>query len=108
MVVGLALGAAILIAMICVSCYGWVTLPSDAQVPIHFGVQYNTFVSKRTGLILHPAVAALIYAVFIAAVDASPGGPSAANSPPYIILPAMLLLLIVQAGAIRVARRRSS
>jgi hypothetical protein len=107
MVVGLALGAAILSAMICVSCYGWVTLPSDARVPIHFGMRYNNFVAKRTGLILHSAVAALVYAIFIAAVEGSPGGPSATNTPPYIILPIMLLLLIVQAGAIRVARLRS-
>ena|ERR1700722_130672 len=107
MVVGLALGGVILAAMIGVSGYGWVTLPRDAQVPIHFGVQYNNFVAKRTGLILHPAVGALIYVIFIAAVEGSPGGPSAANSPPYIILPAMLIVLIVQAGAIRVARRRA-
>jgi hypothetical protein len=40
--------------MIGVSCYGWVTLPADAQVPIHFGAGYNNFVSKRLGLIMHP------------------------------------------------------
>jgi hypothetical protein len=54
MIAVLVIGGVLLLAMIGVSCYGWVTLPADAQVPIHFGTGYNNFVSKRLGLIMHP------------------------------------------------------
>ena len=55
----LAIGGVVLLAMIGVSWYGWVTLPADAQVPIHFGASYNDFVDKRLGLVVHPAAGAL-------------------------------------------------
>jgi hypothetical protein len=35
MIASLVIGGVILLAMIGVSCYGWVTLPADARVPIH-------------------------------------------------------------------------
>jgi hypothetical protein len=35
MAVEVAAGAAVLAAMLCVSWYGWVSLPGDARVPIH-------------------------------------------------------------------------
>ena len=43
----LVIGGVLLLAMIGVSWYGWITLPADALVPIHFGAGYNNFVSKR-------------------------------------------------------------
>ena len=33
----LVIGGVLLLAMFGVSWYGWVTLPADALVPIHFG-----------------------------------------------------------------------
>jgi hypothetical protein len=104
--IGLALAAAILAAMIVISCYGWVTLPSDARVPIHFGVTYNNFVPKPIGLILHPAAGAVAFIILIVVAHghvATHGhGPA-----PYIILPIiMVVMLVVQIGAIRVARQR--
>jgi hypothetical protein len=105
-VAALAVGAVILVAMICVSGYGWITLPADARVPIHFGVSsYNNFVPKQLGLVIHPAAGALIYAIstVLGHGHAGHGGKSA----PYLIMPAVMgLLLVVQVGAIRVARRR--
>ena len=74
MIVGLAIGGVLWLAMLGTSYHGWLTLPADARVPVHFGAGYNNFVPKRIGVIL-PLV--------------------------------MCLLLVVQAGAIRVARRRS-
>jgi hypothetical protein len=101
MVVEVAAGAAILAAMLCVSWYGWVTLPSDARVPVHFGpTAYNNFVSKRTALIMHPAVAVVLFLVLVA-VSQTHGGSA-------LFLPVVMgVLLVTQAGAIRVARRRS-
>jgi len=102
MTAGLVAGGVILLAMIGVSWYGWVTLPADARVPIHFGAGYNNFVPKRLGLIMHPAAGVLVY-VIIAVTTRHPG-----KSVPAFILPLiMCLLLAVQAGAIKVARTRS-
>jgi hypothetical protein len=102
----LAIGAALLAAMLCVSWYGWVTLPADARVPIHFGPgAYNNFVSKRVGLLLHPAIAVIIFVVLIALPKA--GGTRSGSGPGPVFLPiVMVVLLVVQGGAIWVARRR--
>jgi hypothetical protein len=98
-IVELAVGAALLAANLCVSWYGWVTLPSDARVPIHFGpTAYNNFVSKRTALITQPAVAVVLFLVLVA-VSQAHGGSA-------LFLPVIMgVLLVTQAGAIRVARR---
>ena len=98
----LIVGGVILLAMIGVSCYGWVTLPADARVPIHFGVGYNNFVPKRLGLIIHPAAGAGVYVIFAVA------NHHAGKSAPVFISPIiMCVLLAVQIGAIKVARTRS-
>jgi hypothetical protein len=102
MIAVLVAGRALLLAMIGVSWYGWVTLPAGAQVPIHFGAGYNNFVSKRLGLVMHPAAGALVYVISALAAH------SPAKARPVFILPlVMCVLLIVQVGAIRVARTRS-
>ena len=107
MIVALAVGAVILLAMICVSWYGWVTLPADARVPIHFGISYNNFVPKRLGLLMHPAAGALL--LVISAVTTHDNSAHGSRSAPLVIFPvAMAVLLAVQVGAIRVARIRGS
>lgn len=103
----LVFGGVILLAMIGVSWYGWISLPGNARVPIHFGTTYNSFVRKGLGLVVHPAAGALVYVIF-----ATIGRAGSANGRPAlpreVIFPVvMCLLLVVQAGAIRVARRRS-
>jgi hypothetical protein len=105
--VALIIGGVILLAMIGVSWYGAVTLPSDARIPIHFGVSYNNFVPKRAGLIMHPAVGVVIYLI-LAFVGHSNSGSASSKTAPHFILPVvMCVLLVFQAGAIRVARRKS-
>ncbi len=102
MIAALGIGGVILLAMIGVSRYGWVTLPADAQVPIHFGAGYNNFVSKRVGLVVHPAAGVLVYVLSAVTTDDSH------KAPPVFIFPlVMCVLLIVQVGAIRLARGRS-
>ena len=100
---GLIIGGVILLAMIGVSWYGWITLPADARVPVHFGVGYNNFVPKRLGLVIHPAAGAGIYV--LSALD--PRGSHGRVAPAFIFPLIMLVLLAVQVGAIKVARARS-
>lgn len=107
MIADLVIGGAILLAMIGVSWYGWVTLPARARVPIHFGATYNNFVPKRVGLVIHPAVGALIY-VILATIGQAGSANGRRGLLPEVIFPVvMCLLLVVQAGAIKVARQRS-
>jgi 4-amino-4-deoxy-L-arabinose transferase-like glycosyltransferase len=102
----LVIGGVVLLAMVCVSWYGAVTLPSDARVPIHFGVSYNNFVSKRIGLVMHPAAGAVVF-VISAVVIQGHSANGASKAPPYVIFPILMcVLLAVQLGAIRVARRK--
>jgi len=106
----LVIGGVILLAMIGVSWYGAVTLPADARVPIHFGVSYNNFVPKRAGLIMHPAAGALIFVIIGIVSHGQPATSTSSHGapPPPIILPIIMgVLLVVQIGAIRVARRKS-
>jgi hypothetical protein len=103
MIAALVIGGVVLLAMIGVSWYGWVTLPADARVPIHFGAGYNNFVSKGFGLVMHPLAGVAIYVVSIVTTH----NPAKAASAEYIFPVAMCVLLIVQIGAIKVARGRS-
>ncbi len=102
MIAVLAIGGVLLLAMIGVSWYGWVTLPADAQVPIHFGAGYNNFVSKRLGLIIHPAAGVLLFVI-----SALTTHHSSKSAPAFILPLVMAVLLAVQIGAIKVARTKS-
>lgn len=109
MTTALVIGGVILLAMICVSWYGAVTLPSDARVPIHFGVSYNNFVSKRVGLVMHPAAGVVVFLILALTSHGHTANGTSSKTPPYVILPIILcVLLAVQIGAITVARRRSA
>jgi hypothetical protein len=103
MIALLVIGGVLLLAMFGVSWYGWITLPADALVPIHFGANYNNFVSKRTGLIMHPAAGVLVYVLLTLATHHH----SSKSSPVFIVPIVMCVLLAVQIGAIKVARTKS-
>ncbi len=109
MIAAYIIGGLILLAMVCVSSYGWVTLPADARVPIHFGISYNNFVPKRLGLVVHPAAGLLVYLIFVVTIGSRHAtNGSKAPVPVEILLPLiMCVLLVVQIGAIKVARSRS-
>ena len=103
---GLLLGVIIGIA-----AYGWVTLPADARVPVHYGLgSYNTFASKTVGLLMWPVGGLLIFGVFTAltqnAVKPNHPGPLPA---PLVILPIVLAVVAAaEWGAIAAARRNSA
>jgi hypothetical protein len=104
-IAGLVIGGLVWLAMVGALYYGWVTLPAGARVPVHGAGGYNNFVPKRIGLFLHPAAGALVYLIIIVASAHATHGRSL---PREVLLPlVMCLLLAVQAGAIRTARRRS-
>jgi hypothetical protein len=105
----LVIGGVILLAMICVSWYGAATLPGDARVPIHFGVSYNNFVPKRIGLVIHPAAGVVVFllSVFVSHGGTAHGAPSKALPHVFTVI-VLCVLLAVQVGAIRVARRGSA
>jgi hypothetical protein len=108
MTVALVIGAVVLVAMVGVSYYGWVTLPADARVPVHFGpAAYNNFVPKRLGLVLHPAVGALVYVILVVTQHVQEERRAPVRPLDFILPLVMCLLLVVQAGAIRVARTRA-
>jgi hypothetical protein len=102
-IASLVIGGVVVLAMIGVSCYGWLTLPADARVPIHFGAGYNNFVPKSFGLILHPLAGVVIFVISVAMTR----NPAKASSAVYIFPVVMCVLLVVQVGAIKVARSRS-
>ena len=109
MTAALVIGGVVLLAMICVSWYGAVTLPSDARVPIHFGISYNNFVSKRAGLVMHPAAGAVVYMLTAFVNHGNPANGASPNALPHVLpVIIMCVLLAVQIGAIRVARRKSA
>jgi hypothetical protein len=102
----LIIGGALLLAMISVSLYGAAALPPGAQVPVHFGPGgYNRWVPKNTGLVLHPAFGAVVYAIVVVTVrdHQTHGGlgPAAGLSI------ALGVILITQIGALTVALGRS-
>ena len=102
----LIIGGALLLAMISVSLYGAVTLPPGAQLPLHFGpAGYNRWVPKNTGLVLWPAIGAVIYAIIVVTVKdhQTHGGPG----PSVGLSIALGVILVTQVGALAVARSRN-
>jgi hypothetical protein len=60
----LAVGGVLLAVMIAASGYAAVILPGDARIPVHFGSHEHLWpLSKRSGLIVWPAVGAVVYGV---------------------------------------------
>jgi hypothetical protein len=109
--VSLVIGGLLLGVMIGMAAYGWVTLPADARIPVHYGMGYNNFQSKTVGVIMWPAGGAVIYGIF-AAVTAhliKANHPGGSVSAPLIILPIVLALVCAfEWGAISVARRNAT
>jgi hypothetical protein len=102
----LIIGGALLLAMICVSLYGAVALPPGAQVPVHFGPGgYNRRVPRNTGLVLHPAIGAVMYAIIV--VNVRDHQTHGGLGPAAGLSIALGVVLIAQIGAVAVALTRS-
>jgi hypothetical protein len=108
-VVSLVIGGLLLVVIVGISCYGAVSLPADARIPLHYGLgSYNNFASKATGLIVWPVVAAVAFALLTAvSVHAiKPNHPGGGASAP--IMPIVLAIVAAtQWGAISLAKKNA-
>ena len=104
------IGAFLLLVMVCISVYGAITLPSEARIPLHYGIgSYGNFASKTVGLIMWPVAGAVIYGIFVGvsehAIKPNHGGSGPA---PLIMLVVLILVAALEYGAISLAARRTT
>ncbi len=99
-------GSVLLVAMIAVAGYAAVTLPADAQVPVHYGIGgYNNWQPKRVAVALWAGVAVLLYVLIL--VTAAAAGAHGTLAAAVILPVAQLIVIANQLGAIRAARART-
>jgi hypothetical protein len=103
-VAALAVGGVLLAMMIAASGYAAVVLPAAARIPLHLGSHQHVYlVSKRAGLLIWPAVGAVLFGV-LGGVTAS---SLAANWVPGVrdvLMPAVMVVVLgFQAGALVLA-----
>jgi hypothetical protein len=106
MMASLAVGGVLLLAMIAASGRGAVTLPADARIPVHCGSAEHCFlVSKRAGLLIWPAVGAVLFGVLggIARSSLAAGWVPGVRD---VLVPAVLCVVLgFQVGALVLAGR---
>jgi hypothetical protein len=105
-VTSLVLGGVLLLAMIVASGRAAVTLPVQARIPVHCGsVEHCYLASKRAGLVIWPAVGAVLFGT----LGGITGSSLAADWVPGVrdvLTPAvMTVALAFQIGALVLARR---
>ena len=105
---GLTAGGLLVLAMIVVSVRGWLTLPPDARVPVHHGLQsYGQYLPKTAGLGTWLAAGIVIYGLY-AGVVAEDLATHYRGTGVLLFLPDVLFVLVtVQIGAIRAAGKTS-
>ncbi len=111
MILSLVIGGLLLGIVIGIAAYGWLTLPSDARVPMHYGLGfYNNFAPKTVGLLLWPAAGLLILRILTAVAEhAITRHHQGASVAPLIIMPIVLAIVAAaEWGAITVARRNTT
>jgi hypothetical protein len=94
-------GVVVLLAMVGISAYGWVTLPSDARIPVHRGPGgWGNWQPKARALITYPVGAAVVFAIVLTATSSAKSGRPDLG----IIAPAAALVIAVtQYFAVRAA-----
>jgi hypothetical protein len=104
MVAALAVGGVLLAVMIAASGYAAVILPGDARIPVHLGSHEHLWpLSKRSGLVVWPAVGAVVYGV-LGGVSASSLAAGWVPGVRVALMPALMCVLLgFQAGALVLA-----
>ena len=94
-------GVVVLLAMVGISAYGWVTLPAGARVPLHRGPGgFGNWQPKALALIAYPVGGAVVFAIVVTATSSAESGKTASG----IIAPLVLLVVAVtQYFAVRAA-----
>jgi hypothetical protein len=100
----LAVGGVLLAVMIAASGYAAVILPGDARIPVHFGSHEHLWpLSKRSGLIVWPAVGAVVYGV-LGGISASGLAAGWVPGVRVALMPALMCVVLgFQAGALVLA-----
>jgi hypothetical protein len=103
-VAALAVGGVLLAVMIAASAYAAVILPGDARIPLHFGShEHVILVSKRAGLVLWPALGAVLFGV-LGGVSASSLAADWVPGVRDVLMPAVMCVVLgFQAGALLLA-----
>ena len=106
MAASLIVAGVLLLAMVVASGRAAATLPAQARIPVHAGsVEHRYLASKRAGLVIWPAVGAVVLGV----VGGITGSSLAADWVPGVrdvLTPAvMIVALAFQIGALALARR---
>jgi hypothetical protein len=98
----LIIGAALILAIICVSLYGAATLPPGSKVPVHFGPGgYNQWLPKNIGLTLWPALGTVLFVIIVVTAH---GHQAHGGLGPVVGLSIALgVILVAQVGALAVA-----
>jgi uncharacterized membrane protein len=101
----LIVSLAIVLAMVAISAYGWVRLPDDAQLPIHWGVdgRPDGFAPKSIALVVFPALGILLASLFAGLPAIEPRRAHLERSvKPYraVWIGALALLLLLHAAAV--------
>ncbi len=106
MVASLVVGGVLVLAMIAASGRAAVTLAADARIPIHFGwPEHCVPVSKRAGLVIWPAVGAVLYGL-LGGVSLSALAADWVPGVRDVLMPAVLCVVLgFQVGAFVLARR---
>jgi hypothetical protein len=107
--ISLVIGGLLVVLMIGIAAYGWMTLPADARVPIHHGLGgYNNFVSKKAALISWPVAGVVLFAILVAlATAAAKPDHGGGRTVVVIMLIALAVVALVEWGAVAAARRKS-
>ena len=105
MAASLIVGGVLLLVMVAASGWAAVTLPAEARIPVHAGsAEHRYLVSKRAGLVIWPAVGAVLFGV----VGGITGSSLAVGWVPGVrdvLTPAvMIVALAFQIGALMLAR----
>jgi hypothetical protein len=96
-------GVVVLLAMVGISIYGWVTLPTDARIPVHRGPGgWGNWQPKARALITYPVGGAVVFAVVLTATSGAKSGKAAFG----LIAPlALLVICVTQYFAVMAAIR---
>jgi uncharacterized membrane protein len=99
----LVVGVATIGAMLAVSALAWGQIPDRTQVPIHWDLagEADAFASKEVGLLMTPALAIGLLALFVVLPAVEPRGRNLARSGPAYLT--MTAAAIVFTGAVHVA-----
>ena len=102
----LVIGGVFLLAMIVASVWAALTLPAGARIAIHCGfVEHCYLAPKRAGLVIWPALGAVVFGVLGGAAASSLAADWVAGVRDVLVPAALGVLLAFQVGALVLARR---